>query len=211
MLVVSRGSQSGRKVEASGWSPPLRTMAVFVCSVQMPVVRRGAQLDLLCWTVAQCLTHRAQGASDDVCTKCAPEALPPFGHEAFVHALPGPPIGPTTDATVRLAKIDAWLGRHEDLDAEFLKEMEEDPAAHPAEDGSPDPEEVADIVVEVDRPATLKSPAHHPRVHRRADILLPRRASTRVFTSSNSTRAGAPLPQTLQAPPPPRENRAPPL
>ena len=62
--MVSRRSQSGRKVEASGWSPPLRTMAVFVCSVQMPVVRRGAQLDLLCWTVAQCLTHRAQGASD---------------------------------------------------------------------------------------------------------------------------------------------------
>ena len=37
VLVVSRRSQSGRKVEASGWSPPLRTMAAFVSSVQMPV------------------------------------------------------------------------------------------------------------------------------------------------------------------------------
>ena len=46
LLVVSRWSQIARKVKASGWSPPLRTMAAFVSSVQMPVVRGGAQLDL---------------------------------------------------------------------------------------------------------------------------------------------------------------------
>ena len=64
VLVVSRRSQSGRKVEASGWSPPLRTMAAFVSCVQMPVVRGGAQLDLHCWRTVRCLKHQAQSASD---------------------------------------------------------------------------------------------------------------------------------------------------
>ena len=64
LLVVSRWSQIARKVKASGWSPPLRTMAVFVCSVQMPVVRGGAQLDLHCWRTVRCLKHQAQSASD---------------------------------------------------------------------------------------------------------------------------------------------------
>ena len=64
LLVVSRWSQIARKVKASGWSPPLRTMAAFVSCVQMPVVRGGAQLDLHCWRTVRCLKHQAQSASD---------------------------------------------------------------------------------------------------------------------------------------------------
>ena len=50
----------------------------------------------------------------------APESLPPRDHAAFEGALPGPPVGPTTDCAARLEAIDDWLQRHDRLADEFL-------------------------------------------------------------------------------------------
>ena len=80
VLVVSRRSQSGRKVEASGWSPPLRTMAVFdfVCSDQCAdascAPRRTAGPSLL---DGGAISGRGRGVQTDGGVR--PEMGPEFG------------------------------------------------------------------------------------------------------------------------------------
>ena len=65
VLVVPRRSHSERKVEASGWSPPLQTMCSLM-TVQLCAVRtaRRSTCQLDCCTASRCQMvpkHRAQG------------------------------------------------------------------------------------------------------------------------------------------------------